>query len=178
MQTVTVTLVVKGEGDSAVEARLGHTMIELIAERVDDHPSQSILVDLLAQHPSARVRRAVACRNCLSEERIAALADDPDVEVRRALLSSSSFRNWVTTERLLTMAAANVDVAVQVAGDVHVFDVAEVDRLAEELAVHPDPSVRAALAQGWRTPKRVLKQLLEDPDYEVGLSAKETLDQR
>ena len=178
MQNVTVTLVVKGEGNSAVEARLGHSMIELIAERVDDHPSQSMLLDLLAQHPSARVRRAVACRNCLSEERIAALADDPDVEVRCALFRSSAFLHWATTERLLTMAAANVDVAVQVAGDVHVFDVAEVDRLAEELAVHPDPLVRSSLAQGYRTPKRILKQLLEDPDYEVGLSARETLDQR
>jgi len=178
MYSLTVTLVVKGEGDSAVEARLGHSMIELIANRVDDHPSQAMLLDLLAQHPSARVRRAVACRNCLSEHRVAALADDPDVEVRRELLSSSAFRRWATTERLLTMAAANVDVAIQVAGDVHVFDVAEADRLAEELAIHPDPLVRAALAQGWRTPKRVLKQLLEDPDYEVGLSAKETLDQR
>lgn len=178
MQTVTVTLVVKGEGDSAVEARLGHTMIELIAERAGDYPSQSMLLDLLAQHPSARVRRAVACRNCLSEERIVALADDPDVEVRRALFSSSAFRRWATTERLLTMAAANVDVAIQVAGDVHVFDSAEADRLAEELAAHSDPSVRAALAQGYRTPKRFLKQLLEDQDYEVGLSARETLDQR
>lgn len=176
MQKLEFTLVVTREDGTTIEASLGYSVVRSIAQTVDDHPSQMMLIDVLARHPSSSVRQEVASRDCLSEERIAALADDPDIEVRRAVRRSAAFCRWATTERLLEMSAGDVDFALQVACDVQCFDAAEIDRLAEGLAQHSDPQVRAALAEGWRTPKRILKKLLKDQDHEVGIIAQRTLD--
>ena len=176
MQKLEFTLVVTREDGTTIEGSLGYSVVRSIAQTVDDHPSQMMLLDALARHSSSAVRQEVASRDCLSEERIAALADDPDIEVRRAAMRSAAFYRWATTERLMMISAADVDSAIQIACDVQSFDSAETDRLAEALALHSDPRVRAALAEGYRTSKRILKQLLNDQDHEVGIIARKALD--
>ena len=172
------SIVVQRDGEIATEATLGHRVVEILAGQVADHPSQMALLDLLAEHPAAAVRRSVAWRDCLSIERIEALAEDPDFEVRRALVRSATFRRWVTVERLLHMSTVDVDFAAEIATDIHAFDSVDPDRLADVLAAHDDPVVRAALASGYRTPLRFLKALLSDSDHEVALTASETISQR
>ena len=178
MADLEFSIIVQRDGELLVEAPLGHRLVEVVAGQVADHPSQMILLDLLAEHPAAAVRRSVAWRDCLSVDRIAALAEDADLDVRRALIRSATFKRWVTIERLVPMAIADADLAAEIATDIHAFDAVEPDRLADALAAHQDPAVRAALASGYRTSMRILKTLAQDRDHEVALAALETISQR
>jgi hypothetical protein len=70
----------------------------------------------------------------------------------------------------------DVDAAESIAGYVESYESAASDDIAEALAKHTDPRVRAALASNSSAPKKFLKNLLKDSDSRVRASAKQSLD--
>ena len=55
MAALEFSIVVQRGGEVLVEAPLGHSVVEVLAVQVADHPSQMALLDLLAEHPSAAI---------------------------------------------------------------------------------------------------------------------------
>jgi hypothetical protein len=178
MMNLEFSLIVTEKGSCVLEAPLGHGLMEVIANKVSDHPSQIPLLDLLAKHPAAQVRRAVASRDCLSPDTVEELSKDADPDVKRELLRSSAFHRWVSTETLLSMLSTDSGASVAIVDYLDGLDLVDQETICNWLFSHPDPAVRSALAEGYRTPARTLKRLVDDDDHEVGLVAQQRLNER
>jgi len=130
----------------------------------------------LAEHPSVAVRESVAGKDKIDEATVNLLAGDSDVSVIRALMRSDKTRECLTTAQLIGIIDRDVDAAESIAGYVESYENAASDDIAEALAKHTDPRVRAALASNSRAPKKFLKNLLKDSDARVRSSAKQSLE--
>jgi len=111
----------------------------------------------------------------LDEATIELLCHDPCIEVRRILSTHALFRKWANTDILLTLAAADIECARNIAHHLRDYTGADVNLLAAELSRHTDPDIRRVLANCCSTPKKILRQLLWDRDPGIRASARSTI---
>lgn len=168
-----VTLMIEGKNKISIE--LGYDDLSVTVSNLPDTTENIDTYAVLAEHPSVAVRESVAGKDKLDEATVNLLAGDSDVCVIRALVRSDKARECLTTEQLVGMINRDVEVAENIANYVESYEGASSDDIAEALAKHADPRVRAALASNTSAPKKFLKSLLKDHDARVRASAKQSL---
>ena len=156
--------------------------IELCAESVEnlvgslsESEEYKDFYRVLAAHPSSGVRSAIASKDKIDAETVRLLSQDPVPNVRLGVLVGEAGRAHLTEAQLTSLAEGDLVCAETIAGNLGAFQL-ESDNLAQLLAKHTDPKVRQCLASNYNVPKRLLKQLLRDPDPQVRRSAQSSLD--
>ena len=134
------------------------------------------LLGYLAQSSSSEVRKTVAGNDYINQDTLELLAKDKAVDVRRSILYCDEFRAWATTEMVIDYIQSDIECAKQIAGSLDNFTEVDTNTVADMLRNHVDPGVRLELANSYKTPKKILKQLLSDPEHSVRCAARETLD--
>ena len=134
------------------------------------------LLGYLAQSSSSEVRKTVAENNAINEDILELLAIDKVVEVRRSISYCDEFKTWATTEIVIDYIESDIECAKSIAGDLGNFTEVDTNTIADVLRNHSDPGVRMALADSYSTPKKILKQLLSDPEHSVRCAARHSLD--
>ena len=163
------------DGEDLLQQDLSYECVVGLTARLDDTPGNTAVFGHLAKHASGEVRILIASRENLDQSTIDILSQDASIDVRRALVAQTSFREWASTQVLLEYIAADSECAKTIACNVRDYSNADINQLATELCKHPDPDVRNTLASGWGAPKKYLRQLLSDPDLSVRASAMRTL---
>ena len=133
------------------------------------------LLGYLAQSSSSEVRKKVAENNAINEDIVELLAQDKDVDVRRSISYCDKFRTWATTEIVIDYIQSDVECAKSIAGSLSDFTEVDMNEIADVLCNHSDPAVRIALADSYNTPRKILKQLLSDPEHSIRCAARDTL---
>ena len=134
------------------------------------------LLGYLAQSPSSEVRKAVAENNAINEDILELLAKDKAVEVRRSVSYCDKFKTWATEEIVIDYIQSDIECAKTIARDLSEFTEIDINAIADALRNHSDPGVRTVLADSYNAPKKILKQLLTDPEHSVRCAARESLD--
>ena len=134
------------------------------------------LLGYLAQSSSSDVRKNVAENNAINEDILELLAKDKAVDVRRSISYCDEFKTWATTEIVIDYIQSDIECAKSIAGALGDFTEVETSTIADVLCNHSDPAVRMALAASYSVPKKILKQLLTDPEHSVRCAARESLD--
>ena len=98
------------------------------------------------------------------------------VDVRRSISYCDEFKTWATTEIVIDYIQSDIECAKSIAGALGDFTEVETSTIADVLCNHSDPAVRMALAASYSVPKKILKQLLTDPEHSVRCAARESLD--
>lgn len=176
MTSVKFKLVIEIDGADVFTEELGSEAVSGLTGRLPDAAENKVVFGYLAQCASSEVRADIAYKDNLNEETVEILSQDASIEVRRRLCGQAPFREWASTEILLEYISADIDCAKTIAGSVGDYSNADANKVAIELCKHSDPDVRNALAGNWGVPKKLMKQLLSDPDASVRSSAKRTLD--
>ena len=169
------TLMVPRAGMDSIGVDLGHETVRQIALAIQDMMDNLTLQSALAFHPSAAVRAEVARRDFIDEAAVRHLLTDRDREVTRALIWSAAARRVIEQDWLTAACASDVQLAIDVAGNVAAFDRIEPSALVAHLLAHPDPGVRAAVARAHEAGRSALRTLAADADPEVRGTAQETL---
>lgn len=154
---------------------LGYEDVRNIVSEMPDTTENITKFALLAKHPSSHVREAVASKDNLDEATVEALISDNVIEVLQALLGSRLARQYLSTEKLISVISRDATIAEYIAGYIECFDNANTDKLSSDLACHQDPRVRAALARNFGAPKKVVRSLVRDQDPKVQAEAKATV---
>jgi hypothetical protein len=162
--------VTTGDLDTLQVGIPAEALVDLVRS-LPDRPENRPIFDLAARHPAARVRVAVCHVENLSPEMVRLLADDPCADVRRQLVSSKAIVRHADADMLLRLAASDPTVAEVMAEYLYDFTGCDVDQVEAELAAHPDPSVRLALARNGQVSRRTLAQLSGDSDPAISASA-------
>lgn len=134
------------------------------------------LLGYLAQSSSSEVRKTVAENNAVNEDILELLAKDKAVDVRRSISDCDEFRTWATTEIVIDYIQSDIECAKSIALFLGNFTQVDTNTIADLLRNHSDPGVRKALADSFSVPKKILKQLLTDPEHSVRCAARESLD--
>ena len=134
------------------------------------------LLGYLAQSSSSEVRKNVAENNAINEDILELLAKDKAVDVRRSISYCDEFKTWASTEIVIDYIQSDIECAKSIAGALGDFTEVETNTIADVLCNHSDPGVRKALADSYSAPKKILKQLLADPEHSIRCAAGESLD--
>jgi hypothetical protein len=153
--------------DDAVSFELDANQIENLVAYMDDTEENIPIFDALSRYPAYAVRASVATKDNLTDEAVAFLAKDTQIDVLRRLVGSAKFREVIDEETVLEMITRDVEVAESVAHLVGDLKMVRNDTLSNALVVHPEPRVRRALAGNGSAPKRVIKRLTIDEDRGV-----------
>ncbi|MBT6193881.1 MAG: HEAT repeat domain-containing protein [Proteobacteria bacterium] len=175
MSSVKFKLVIEIDAAEVYNEELGAECVSGLTSRLQDMEETKELFGYLAQCASSEVRIDIAYMDNLNEETVELLSRDASIDIRRRLCGATPFREWASTELLIEYIKADIDCAKTIAGGLGDYNDADPNKVAIELCKHSDPDVRNALAGSWGTPKKLLKQLLSDPDASVRASAKRTL---
>ena len=142
---------------NGVEVTLGvETLTDVISQLPDTQEFESVFEEL-SKSPSYTVRAAVAVKTHLSPEVVNRLAHDKTRQVVSNLLANSSVAKQIPQSVLAAkLAQDDPELLVEIIGELHGLPQLDHEAVAVELASHPDPAVRRALAQscavteGWR----------------------------
>jgi hypothetical protein len=154
------------------EYSLGIEAISSLTSNTSDHLLNAELFSKLAAHPSANVRREVACKDKIDDATAMMLARDRDIGVLRNIARNDCFRKIASESDLRRLIElGDADLCGSIAGNVEGYDNCDSGVISELLVSYPDPSVRLSLAQNYGAPRRILKKLLNDPDPDVRIAA-------
>ena len=165
-------LVVTEDGKEVFDKILSYEEVSNIISSASDHKDNENLFLIAARHPARSVRENVAYKDHIPEAVVRTLVADNSINVLRNLVRSQKFKELATIEELEKLLVLDSEIAQSIAGDVDSFAETDAITLAELVATHPDPSVVASLAEGYRTPKKILKSLLKHPDPYFAIAAK------
>lgn len=168
-------LVVTENEKEICSVRIGQNELDALIGYLADIPANAPLFDCLTRHPAAEVRKSVAQKNQLSMESILSLAQDPDREVQSYAMRREKFSQSATLEQLRDLIDSDVWLAREVARNIDEFSGVDLGELCALLIAHPDPGVAMELADGYSTPKNVLRSLLKHPELSVSCAAEEKL---
>jgi len=151
---------------------------DALASIVSDLPDDSNSLEIhaeLAKSTSYEIRENVASKDNLDEATVALLAADSIDEVICNLLCSDAAK-YITQDALDKIIAKNTKLAARVADSLGRFEELDTAKLCDALATSPDPLVRRNVANNYDAPKKVLKSLLKDGDFDVVAAAKRSLE--
>lgn len=169
-------LVIEADGVEVFNEELGSECVEGLANNFEDISENRELFGLLAKSSSSEVRKAIARKDNLNEASLELLAQDPSIEVWRYLCTQTVFQKWASTEMLLKYIDGDIECASRIAQNIREFINADEKKIEGTVSAHSDPIVRKSFADGYGASKRLLKQLLSDPDAGVRAAAKRSLD--
>ena len=134
------------------------------------------LFDVLARHPAASVRKAVATSTPLSDEAVALLAKDKTQGVLLELI-----KNNTASERIAKtvingwIAGGDAELISALFDNVAYLPQIDVQHFYYNCAEHDDPSIRLQVALSSETSIERLEQFLHDGDPSVREAATDTL---
>ena len=118
----------------------------------------------------------MAENNAINEDILERLAKDKAVDVRRSVSDCNKFKTWATAEIVIDYIQSDIECAKNIALEIGDFTEVDTNTIADVLCNHSDPGVRIALADSYKAPKNILKQLLSDPEHSVRCAARESLE--
>ena len=163
-------------GRKKIAADLGSEQLAQLVQKLPPDPKTQSLWGLLAGHSSSEVREQIASKSHLSPKTIARLAQDPSVDVIRALVRSEAGEKWLSTDQLLAIAQRDSEAASAIGNSVGAFASANTLSLARGLARLPDPRGRQGLASNVDAPKSIRRRLRTDPDAGVRAAARDAFE--
>ncbi len=172
---IEATLTLARPGQLPLEVPLAAAVLGSIIDNLPDHQSLEELYDLVAEHPSAQVRLAVARKDQLGEEALRRLSEAREFYVLERLLASGQFRAQVSHDRLLAILDLHPELARDVAGSYASFLNCAAGALLAYLGGHRDPGVRLALVENYSANAGLLRRFTTDPDPGVQAAARRRL---
>ncbi len=157
-----------------IEYPLGTDALASLAGNLPDNSSNALLFAKLACHPAARIRSCIAYKSKIDEATASSLSRDRDLDVLRNIARNEMFRKIATEsdlKRLIDIGDSTL--CATIAGELEGYENCDPSFVSELLISSSDPLVRLAVAQNYRTPKKILKKLLNDSDPDVQISAKQ-----
>lgn len=131
------------------------------------------LLKHISIHPDERVREALYNNGAAPAKFSPSLKERIEQNLSNLPLAHMSVGD------IDALASASLETMRYVAGNIEDIRDKEVSRkVAKTLLEHPDPSVRLDLAENCRCPTKVLKALLDDPDFDVASTARRELSDR
>ena len=173
--TLTFHIVVYQDETRILSAPLS---FEALGAIISDYPktdSHDRFMELAAQHAAISVREAVASKDRLTEKTVSLLASDSNPSVLSNLVSSAAFRRFATLSVLQDIAKKDMNIARTIADCLDSFERVSPGELAEFLITLEDHSVLLAMANNWRTPVHLLRQLEKCQDPAIASQAKATI---
>ena len=170
------SIVITENGNTVLTKPLSFEFVASIISNFDDNITNSDIFGLAAHHLASGVRENVAYKDAITEDTIQILAQDGAINVLRNLVRTSKFKELATLEQLERLMQRDPEIAISIAGDIDSYSNVDTTKLVDEILKNSDPSVTAALAGGYNTPKKILKSLLSHPDPYVVSQAKFRLD--
>lgn len=170
-----------------IEIRLGHASLASILFMLEwDGPIMPLepqkmqaLFIKLAQSSDPKIREFVADRDFISPEIIELLSNDPQINVVRELAGNASAARQITQAQALRFLKRNDDDLLETLGRcLDWYSLCDPIALGEPLCKHPNPRVRAALAENQEVPEQLLQHLLEDKDLDVAKKARHSLNDK
>ncbi len=158
---------------------VGCNALASLIEAVEDYPENKALFDLLAEHPSSKVRSEIARKTNIGQDTFDALVLSDDTSVIKALLQhlrchiSNNYLNDKLFQRLLD--SNNSDILKVLIDEIEDYDVGSHSERADILVKHNDPDIRLALANSCAS-KELIRRLWNDQDASVREAARHTAD--
>ena len=174
MPTHPIFKLVISDGDKeAFSANLSYDLVkEIVSSFAYEGVGDDAFYLLAARHPAEVVRMRVAYIDTLPEEVCELLANDTSIDVLRALVDTTSFKEWASAGLIEALVTRDTEIAAKVARDIGTYRQVNVAALATRFAAHPDPAVVHRLAMSSDVPKKILKTLLTHADPSVAATAR------
>ena len=169
-------LVVEDGGKEVFSEPLSYETISNIASSYDDSKDSNKFFALAARHPASSVRENIAYKDNISKEILSLLKADKSLPVLRNLVRTVTFKKNASEEDIERLIRLDVEIAQNIAGDIDSYEQADAGKLCAIILSMEDPSILASLAGNYNTPKKVLKELVNNPDPYVALQAKNQLE--
>lgn len=154
---------------------VGIGMLKSIASELKDDESNRDLFHILAQSTSAGVRAEIAYKNNISEETALLLLSDKDSDVLTRMIRNDATRvvmNKSIFESILSIASETM--IEDIISYMERYENLSLETIMTSL-IHRSPSIALAIAEGYSTPKKILKNLLKHEDPDVVIAAKNSL---
>ena len=151
---------------------IGTSAIQSLVTSTPDDIANSTLFSLLAKHPAATVRWAVACKEKLAPETAILLSKDKDLDILRSIVRNETFRKVATDKdlkRLFEIGDRNLRESI--ANNPETYENCEYNLILKLILDCKDSGIRTSLAENYKTPKRILKILKNDSDPDVRSAA-------
>ncbi len=159
-----ITLNIEFDGQQAFSHPVGVDLLRSIVSSCPECEANSAFLSLMARYPSACVRQEVASKECIDEKAVLALGGDPEINVLRALCYNQQFKRHASQELLLQLIARDRDCAEVIANNLDEYENADAAALINALLSSEDPERRLLLANRYRLPVKIQKQLCADAD--------------
>jgi hypothetical protein len=169
-------LVVEDGGKEVFSEPLSYETISNIASSYDDSKDSSKFFALAARHPASSVRENIAYKDNITKETLSLLKIDKSLAVLRNLVRTEAFKKNASEEDIERLIHLDVEIAQNIAGDIDSYEQADAVKLCAIFLSMEDPSILASLAGNYSAPKKVLKELANNPDPYVALQAKKQLE--
>ncbi len=173
-----ITLNIEIDGQQAFSQPLGVDLLRSIVSNCPECEANAAFLSLMARHPSAGVRRDVAYKDCIDEKAVEALGRDSEIEVLRLLCNNQQFKRHGAQDLLLQLIAKDRDCAEAIATNLDEYENADAAALINALLSSDDPERRLFLANRYRLPVRIQKQLCADADPSVAAMAQKQMAER
>ena len=132
--------------------------------------------DVLARHPAATVRKAVAASKPLSDETVALLAKDKTQGVLLELIKNNTASERIAKSAINGwIASGDADLISELFDNVACLPQIDVQHFYFNCAEHDDPSIRLQVALSSETSIERLEQFIHDGDPSVREAAADTL---
>lgn len=164
------------DGDNEVyQGVLSYEEMMSVISSCPDSPSNQALFEFAASHPSSTVREYVASKDNLSSKAVEILSTDKSINVLRSLVRSSSFKKFASDKLLIDLIHSDFEIARNIADYYEQFEMADPAKLMAALLESADPAVLTSLAGNYSTPKKLIKELANNPDPYVANIARDRL---
>ncbi len=164
------------DGDKEVfQGVLSYEEVTSVISSCEDSQSNQVLFEFAASHPSSTVRESVASKDNLSSKTVEILSADKSINVLRSLVRSSAFRKNASDKLLIDFIHLDFEIARSIADCYEQFDMADSAKLIAALLESTDPAILTSLLGNYSTPKKVIKELVNNSDPYVANMAKDRL---
>jgi hypothetical protein len=155
-----------------MECQLSLNDLNYLVGSISDIPINAPLFSKLALHPSATIRREIACKESIDGNTVRILSQDKDLGVLCNIVRCKIFQknsSFGEVQRLIGLGSS--ELCENLASFLDHYKRTDLDKIVGLLMSNSDPNVRKTLAENWDIPKKFLKQLEKDAEPSVRLAA-------
>jgi hypothetical protein len=158
------------------EANFGINFARNILSSIPENEIYADLIHEFAKSKCASIRSEVARRNYNSPETIELLLQDKNIEVLLEIITNDSAREYITDEHLDEIVISNNEDAIEnIIRSIDNFENTNKVDLFEKIMQLENDYLLLQIADGYHTPKVILKQLVKHHDPDIASAAQENL---
>jgi len=161
-----------------IEVNIGIELASNIASYLNDNEGNQAIFHELAQHSSASIRKEIAYKDKISEETTRLLLEDKDMSVINNILRSDPTKKIFNDDDFKRILESSNEEAIEnIINNIDDFSsLNDVDECLDKIIALNNDYLTLQIANGYHTPKKILKKLVKHNDPDISREAKSNLE--